>query len=146
MTCDEPNAIISKTAVQLKCITFVTTKIQRFTAKPVLLFSFRVTMTHLQRKLDPPLVHLSIYQCSEYRSPRKCSANQTVKNVFKELVFPGCKTLAILKQSYFLIKRAGYSFHYTTTHHWFSREMTSEKRTQKFLTDDVSLPRSEQCF
>ena len=27
-------------------------------------------------------------------------------------------------------------------HHWFPREMTSEKREQKFHTDDVSLPRS----
>ena len=28
-------------------------------------------------------------------------------------------------------------------HHWFPREMTSEKRAQKFHTDDVSLPRCE---
>ena len=27
-------------------------------------------------------------------------------------------------------------------YHWFSRQMTSEKRAQKFHTDDVSLPRS----
>ena len=27
-------------------------------------------------------------------------------------------------------------------HHWFSREMTSEKRPQKFHSDDASLPRS----
>ena len=29
---------------------------------------------------------------------------------------------------------------------WFSREMTSEERAQKLHTDDVSLPRSGQCF
>ena len=27
-------------------------------------------------------------------------------------------------------------------HHWFPREMTSEKRVQKFHTDDLSLARS----
>ena len=27
-------------------------------------------------------------------------------------------------------------------HHWFPREMMSEKRLQKFHTDDMSLPRS----
>ena len=27
-------------------------------------------------------------------------------------------------------------------HHWFPRQMTSEKRAQKFHTDDASLPRS----
>ena len=27
-------------------------------------------------------------------------------------------------------------------YHWFSRQMTSEKRAQKFHTDDASLPRS----
>ena len=27
-------------------------------------------------------------------------------------------------------------------HHWFPPEMKSEKRAQKFHTDDVSLPRS----
>ena len=27
--------------------------------------------------------------------------------------------------------------------HWFAREMTSEKRAQKFHTDDASLSRSE---
>ena len=32
------------------------------------------------------------------------------------------------------------------SHHWFSREMTSEKRAQKFLTDDALLQRSGQCF
>ena len=26
--------------------------------------------------------------------------------------------------------------------HWFPRQMTSEKRAQKFHTDDMSLPRS----
>ena len=29
---------------------------------------------------------------------------------------------------------------------WFSGEMTSEKRAQKFNTDDVSLPRSGECI
>ena len=29
---------------------------------------------------------------------------------------------------------------------WFPLEMTSEKRAQKFHTDDVSLPRSGWCF
>ena len=28
-------------------------------------------------------------------------------------------------------------------YHWFPRQMTSEKRMQKFHTDDTSLPRSE---
>ena len=32
------------------------------------------------------------------------------------------------------------------THHWFPREMTSEKRAQKFHTNDASLPISGQCF
>ena len=31
-------------------------------------------------------------------------------------------------------------------HLWFSREMTSEKRTQKDHTIDASLPRTGQCF
>ena len=31
-------------------------------------------------------------------------------------------------------------------HHWFPREMTSEKRTQKFHTADASLPRSGSSF
>ena len=31
-------------------------------------------------------------------------------------------------------------------HNWFPRQMTSEKRAQKFHTDDASLPRSGQCF
>ena len=31
-------------------------------------------------------------------------------------------------------------------YHWFSRKMTSEKRAQKFHTDDASLPRSRKCF
>ena len=31
-------------------------------------------------------------------------------------------------------------------YHWFPRQMTSEKRAQKFHTDDASLPRSGQCF
>ena len=31
-------------------------------------------------------------------------------------------------------------------HHWSPREMTSEKRAQKFHTDDASLSRSGQCF
>ena len=31
-------------------------------------------------------------------------------------------------------------------HHWFPREMTSDKRAKKFHTDDVSLPRSWKCF
>ena len=30
--------------------------------------------------------------------------------------------------------------------HWFSRQMTSEKRAQKFHTDDASLPRCGKCF
>ena len=33
-------------------------------------------------------------------------------------------------------------FFWYVSHHWFPREMTSEKRTQKFHTDDASLPRS----
>ena len=31
-------------------------------------------------------------------------------------------------------------------HHWFLREMTSEKRTSRFHTVDASIPRSRQCF
>ena len=31
-------------------------------------------------------------------------------------------------------------------YHWFSRKMTSEKRVQKFHTDDASLARSGKCF
>ena len=31
-------------------------------------------------------------------------------------------------------------------YHWFSRQMTSEKRAPKFRTDDASLPRSGQCL
>ena len=31
-------------------------------------------------------------------------------------------------------------------YHWFPSQMTSEKRAQKFHTDDASLPRSGQCF
>ena len=34
------------------------------------------------------------------------------------------------------------SRHLATLNHWFSRQMTSEKRAQKFHTDDSSLPRS----
>ena len=34
------------------------------------------------------------------------------------------------------------SRHLETLNHWFSRQMTSEKRVQKFHTDDSSLPRS----
>ena len=34
------------------------------------------------------------------------------------------------------------SRHLATLNHWFSRQMTSEKRAQKFHTDDASLPRS----
>ena len=30
-------------------------------------------------------------------------------------------------------------------HHWFPHDMTSEKRAQKFHTNDVSLPRSGKC-
>ena len=30
--------------------------------------------------------------------------------------------------------------------HWFSCQMTSEERRQKFHTDNVSLPRSGECF
>ena len=30
----------------------------------------------------------------------------------------------------------------TNTNHWFPRQMTSEKRAQKFHTDDALLPRS----
>ena len=30
-------------------------------------------------------------------------------------------------------------------YHWFPHDMTSEKRAQKFHTDDVSLPRSGKC-
>ena len=37
-----------------------------------------------------------------------------------------------------LRKKANFS----PLHHWFAREMTSEKRVQKFQTDDASLPRS----
>ena len=35
---------------------------------------------------------------------------------------------------------------YSRRHHWFSREVTSEKRAEKFHTDDVSLPRSGKHF
>ena len=31
-------------------------------------------------------------------------------------------------------------------YHWFSRKMTSEKRAQKFHTDNASLARSWKCF
>ena len=31
-------------------------------------------------------------------------------------------------------------------YHWFSRQMTSEKRAQKFHNDDASLPRAGWCF
>ena len=31
-------------------------------------------------------------------------------------------------------------------HHWFPREMTSDKRAQKFHTNDASLPRSGKFF
>ena len=31
-------------------------------------------------------------------------------------------------------------------YHWFSRKMTSEKRAQKFHTDNASLARSGKCF
>ena len=34
----------------------------------------------------------------------------------------------------------------TRCHHWFTREMTSEKRAPKFPSDDTSLPRSGYCF
>ena len=34
----------------------------------------------------------------------------------------------------------------TRRHHWFPREMISEKRTQKFHTDDASLLRSGKYF
>ena len=34
------------------------------------------------------------------------------------------------------------SRHLATPPGWFPRQMTSEKRTQKFYTDDASLPRS----
>ena len=34
------------------------------------------------------------------------------------------------------------SRHLATLNHWFSRQMTFEKRAQKFHTDDSSLPRS----
>ena len=35
-----------------------------------------------------------------------------------------------------------YSFDISRRHNWFYREMTSEERAEKFLTDDVKLPGS----
>ena len=59
----------------------------------------------------------------------------------------------VLYEFYYLSKSMGNISIQTQTlldiswrHHWFLREMTSEKRAQKFHTDDASLPRSGWCF
>ena len=51
----------------------------------------------------------------------------------------------ILKERYWE-KKPEKTADISRSYHWFPREMTSEKRTQKFHTDDASLHRSRYCF
>ena len=64
----------------------------------------------------------------------------------------GCGNVPIKNNAnHILFQKAKYMYLEKTAdisrrHHWFLRKMTSEKRAQKFHTDDVSLPSSGQCF
>ena len=78
----------------------------------------------------PTRARFSLYQVVRAREP-EWRENVTTK---KKISMP--KQLTRSEKTADILRR----------HHWVSCEMTSEKRANKFHTDDVLPPRSGKCF
>ena len=89
-----------------------------------------------------------LWYCPEYDETSTLSLFFIRMLFFRPKLILGWKYSCIILKLYFMT----FPFYPEKTadiwrrYHWFPRQMTSEKRAQKFHTDDASLLSSGQCF